>query len=95
NEMIAKGKDRVADLQAAGHVKANLYGEHELGGLHRLYVLIDEPSAYGLPAAPRYATSGVAAQWLSGVLTAGVLAAVPFWLLFKRQRAQEASEGGE
>jgi len=23
------------------------------------------------------------------------VAAVPFWLLFKRQRAKEASEGGE
>ncbi len=95
SEMIAKGHERVAALQAAGELKANLYGENELGGLHRLYVLTDEPSAYGLPAAPRYATSSVGAQWLSGVLTAGVLAAVPFWVLFKRQRAQEASGGGE
>jgi hypothetical protein len=63
--------------------------------LHRLYVLTDEPSAYGLPAAPRYATSTVGAQWLSGILTAGVLAAVPFWVLFKRQRAQESREGGD
>jgi formate dehydrogenase iron-sulfur subunit len=94
NEMLAEGKERVAALQAAGYAKANLYGEHELGGLHRLYVLVDEPAAYGLPPAPRYATSNVGAQWLSGVVTAGVLAAVPFWVLFKRQRAQEAGDGG-
>jgi formate dehydrogenase iron-sulfur subunit len=95
NEMLAKGKARVAALQAAGNAKANLYGENQLGGLHRLYVLEDEPAAYGLPPVPRYATANVGAQWLSGILTAGVVAAVPFWLLFKRQRALESSEGGE
>ncbi len=89
NEMIAKGKDRVAALQAGGSTGANLYGEDQLGGLHRLYVLTDEPSAYGLPGAPRLATSNVAGQWLSGILTAGIVAAVPFWLLFKRQRSEE------
>ncbi len=95
NEMLAKGKERVAALQADGLPKANLYGEYELGGLHRLYVLVDEPSAYGLPASPRYATANVSGQWLSGILTAGVLAAVPFWLIFKRQRAEEARGGGD
>jgi hypothetical protein len=29
-----------------------LYGEHEAGGLHRLSILLDEPSAYGLPEDP-------------------------------------------
>jgi formate dehydrogenase iron-sulfur subunit len=99
DEMIAQGKARVAALQANGHPKANFYGEYELSGLHRLYVLVDEPSAYGLPESPRYATANVAGQWLSGIVTAGVVAAVPFWLLFKRQRAAEAKEeisgGGE
>lgn len=98
DEMIARGKERVAALQANGHPKANFYGEHELGGLHRLYVLADEPSAYGLPESPRHATTNVAGQWLSGIVTAGAIAAVPFWLLFKRYRAAEAegqiSEGG-
>ena len=93
--MLVKGKERVGVLQASGFPKANLYGEHELGGLHRLYVLVDQPSAYGLPDAPRHATSTVGAQWLSGIVTAGIVAAVPFWLVFKRQRAKEASGGGE
>jgi formate dehydrogenase iron-sulfur subunit len=93
SEMIASGKDRVAALQAEGNARANLYGESQLGGLHRLYVLTYEPSAYGLPEAPRHATSTVAGQWLSGILTAGIVAAVPFWLVFKRQRAEEAQGG--
>ena len=92
NEMIAQGKARVAALRANGHPKAEFYGEHELGGLHRLFVLVDEPSAYGLPERPRYATANVLGQWLAGIVTAGVVAAVPFWLLFKRQRAAEAKE---
>jgi formate dehydrogenase iron-sulfur subunit len=99
NEMIAKGQARVAALQANGHPKASLYGERELGGLHRLYVLVAEPSEYGLPESPQHATANVLGQWLGGILTAGVVAAVPFWLLFKRQRAAEAKEetggGGE
>ena len=95
NQMIAKGKERVAPLQSAGWSKANLYGEYELGGLHRLYVLTDEPSAYGLPEAPRHATANVGAQWLSGIATAGIVAALPFWLLYKRQNAGEATGGGD
>ena len=98
-EMLAKGNARVAALQANGHPKARLYGAHELGGLHRLYVLVDEPSVYGLPESPQHATTNLLGQWLGGIITAGVLAAVPFWLLFKRQRAAEAKEetsvGGE
>jgi hypothetical protein len=37
-------------------------------------------------------------SWLSGIITAGILAVVPFWLLFKRREqlaAEELSEGGE
>jgi formate dehydrogenase iron-sulfur subunit len=94
-EMLTKANARVAALQADGHPKANLYGEDQLGGLHRLYVLVDEPAAYGLPESPRYATASVGGQWLAGIVTAGVVAAVPFWLLFKRRRAEEASGGGE
>lgn len=89
DEMIAEGRERVASLRANGHPKANLYGEDELGGLHRLYVLVDEPSAYGLPESPRCATANLPGQWLAGIVTAGAVAALPFWLLFKRQRAVE------
>jgi formate dehydrogenase iron-sulfur subunit len=46
-------RDRVAQLKADGHSGAMLYGESEAGGLHRLSILLDEPSAYGLPADPQ------------------------------------------
>jgi len=54
DELITQGKERVAALKAKGVSKAQLYGENEMGGLHVLYVLEDEPEAYGLPSAPRY-----------------------------------------
>jgi len=44
------------------------------------------------------ATRNLLGSWLSGVLTAGVVAALPFWLLFRRRQelaAKEISEGGE
>ena len=53
-ELILKGKERVAALQARGVSKARLYGEHEMGGLHVLYVLEEEPEVYGLPSNPQY-----------------------------------------
>jgi len=88
----------VQALRADGHPNATLYGEDELGGLHTLYVLTDRPSALGLPEAPQLATSTAVAQWLSGIVTAGVVAALPFWLLFRRKKElagqQSRGEGG-
>lgn len=97
-DLVAAAQDRVQLLRADGHPNATLYGEQELGGLHTMYVLSDRPSVYGLPESPQLATSTALAQWLSGIITAGVVAAVPFWLLFRRKKelaSQQSSEGGE
>lgn len=99
-ELIAAAHRRVQILVARyGYRSAQVYGEQELGGLHTIYVLTDRPSVFGLPEEPWLATANVAGRWLSGVIAAGVLAAVPFWLLFRRrqqiQAEQEAKvEGG-
>jgi formate dehydrogenase iron-sulfur subunit len=50
--LLAEAKTRVSELKAGGHSGALLYGEEEAGGLHRLSILLDEPSAYGLPEDP-------------------------------------------
>jgi formate dehydrogenase iron-sulfur subunit len=50
--LLAGAKARVEELQAAGHSDAMLYGEDEAGGLHRMSILLDTPSAYGLPDDP-------------------------------------------
>jgi formate dehydrogenase iron-sulfur subunit len=97
--LLAEGKQRVQTLKAAGQSAAYLYGDTELDGLHVLYILDDAPEVYGLPVDPRPVTAGTAGQWLSGVLTAGLVTALPFWFLFnrKKQLAAEAEskvEGG-
>ncbi len=53
-EVLNTAKARVTALRADGHPNANLYGETELGGLGRLYVLTERPSLYGLPENPQY-----------------------------------------
>jgi formate dehydrogenase iron-sulfur subunit len=50
--LLDQAKSRVSELQIEGYDKAMLYGESEAGGLHRLSILLDEPSVYGLPVAP-------------------------------------------
>jgi formate dehydrogenase iron-sulfur subunit len=52
-ELLDKAKERVAVLQDQGLSGVRLYGENETGGLHRLSILLDEPSAYGLPIDPQ------------------------------------------
>ena len=96
--LINEAYNRVTVLKGRGFTNVNLYGENLLGGLHQMYVLTDKPSVFGLPEAPGVATRNVVGGWLSGILTAGIVAAVPFWLLFKRKEelaAREVSEGGE
>jgi len=90
DEMVAQGKDRVAALQAQGVSKARLYGEREMGGLHVLYVLRDEPEAYGLPSEPQYPVMVTLWQKITqpvggvliGLTAAGLLAN---WLVARRK----------
>jgi len=50
--LLSGAKTRVSELKTGGHSGALLYGEHEAGGLHRMSILLDQPSAYGLPVDP-------------------------------------------
>jgi len=91
-DLIETAGKRVKELKAEGYPKSNLYGEKESGGLHILYVLTDRPSVYGLPEDPQVATSLSAFKWLSGIIAGGILAIVPFWLLFKRRNKIEVEQ---
>lgn len=90
-KLVFEGRRRVQALRAKGY-DAYLYGDKELGGLHVLYVLDDTPEAYGLPVSLKVTTSQTIGQWLSGIFAAGVIAALPFWFLFKRRREIEAEQ---
>ena len=91
-DLIEVAKTRVKALQTDGYSNTNLYGEHESGGLRILYILNDQPSVYGLPEAPQVATSQAVFKWLSGIIVAGVIAALPFWLLFRRKKQIEVEQ---
>jgi formate dehydrogenase iron-sulfur subunit len=87
--LLNTAKQRVQTLiMDYGYRRAQVYGEKELGGLHTLYVLTNNPTIFGLPEEPKVATAMVGSQWLSGVVAAGVIAVLPFWLLFRRRNNQ-------
>jgi formate dehydrogenase iron-sulfur subunit len=53
--MLAQAQTRVEQLKTDwGFPKANMYGDVQLGGLGRIYVLTAPPAAYDLPEDPRY-----------------------------------------
>lgn len=55
DELVAKAKKRLADLQAQGRKKARLYGADDtmLGGLNAFFLIEEEPEVYGLPREPK------------------------------------------
>ena len=95
DQLISEANQRIADLKAKGLSNTTLYGKNELGGLHAMYILDDTAEAYGLPESPQVASSTVIQKWLSGIVTAGVIAALPLWFVFKRRQELESrTQGG-
>lgn len=94
-QLIEWGKERVAQLQAMGYPKANLYGVDEMQGLHELYVLLESPEAYGLPVSP--ALSKTLTLWKYGLQPLGkaLLGAGVFGLLINFLAARRTFKGGQ
>lgn len=96
-QMIAAGKKRVETLKTRGFAAANLYGEEAVGGLGRLYVLIEKPETYGLPMDPQY--PAMAMLWQNVVQPLGkiaiggtVLGTFLAWLIIRRNIKMEEVE---
>ncbi|MFC1954017.1 4Fe-4S dicluster domain-containing protein [Chloroflexota bacterium] len=75
-KLLAEGRKRVQALKGKGYSNAYLYGDKELGGLHVMYVLSDNPAVYGLPVDPQVSAATIAWQnviqplgWALGGLT--------------------------
>ncbi len=97
--MLNIARQRVDKLRARGNAQARIYGETELGGLGRFYVLAAPPSAYGLPETPSY--PGLVNLWQSvirpfGYVATGltVLGLAANWIATRRARlaSVEASQ---
>lgn len=54
DEMLALAKTKVEKLKARGESEANIYGDTQLGGTGRIYVLKAKPEEYGLPKDPTF-----------------------------------------
>ncbi len=92
-EMLAVADARVALLKERGEAKAQIYNPEGVGGTGVIYVLTDDPEVYGLPADPKVSTADMVTKWLTGLITAGILTIVPFWMVFKAAEAE--GKGGE
>jgi len=97
NDMIAKGRERVLYLQKNGHPNANLYGDMLLGGLGRMYILLDKPETYGLPTSPASpALTHVWQDWVQPLVGASfgvtALAAITAFFIARRHIRMEEVE---
>jgi formate dehydrogenase iron-sulfur subunit len=71
-ELLDQAKARVEYLKGEGLNSAQIYGEHEAGGLGRLTILFGEPEAYGWPE--KLAAPAVGRAWQNIVQTVGAIA---------------------
>ncbi len=96
--MIAQARNRVQVLQSQfGFAQASVYGEAQLGGLGRLYVLTAPPAAYGLDPNPAYPIASTlwqrVLQPLGGVAFGATLAGlIAAWALARRNVRMEEVE---
>ncbi len=79
DELRERAEKRVADLQAAGVMGAQLYAEdpeNGVGGAGAFFLLLDEPEVYGFPPDPIVTTADLPRMWRhAGLAALGLLAA--------------------
>jgi formate dehydrogenase iron-sulfur subunit len=90
DQLQQRADQRLAQLQSMGRQQARLYGRDEstLGGLNAFFLLEDEPSVYGLPAAPKLPSRNLSVSGGLGVLAAA-LAGVAGLIAFRKKRIEK------
>ncbi|WP_303323514.1 4Fe-4S dicluster domain-containing protein [Actinomyces radicidentis] len=91
DEMVRMARERLAELHAQGHTEARLYGANPddgVGGTGSVFLLMDEPEAYGLPPDPEVTTADIASMFThAGVAgTAMIATALGMFVLNGRQK---------
>lgn len=94
DELEAHANQRLETLQAAGVADAQLYGADQngpLGGLNAFFLLVGDPSKYGLPEQPKLPQQNVVPDSVAAI---GAAVAVGLGAVFAfRDRGK--TEGGE
>ena len=90
-DMVAKARERLAELHAQGHTEARLYGANPadgVGGTGSIFLLMDEPEAYGLPPDPEVTTKDLGSMFTAaGFAGTGMIAvAIGTFLAFGRRK---------
>jgi formate dehydrogenase iron-sulfur subunit len=89
DELRERAEKRVADLQAAGVMGAQLYAEDPeggVGGAGAFFLLLDEPEVYGFPPDPIVTTADLPRMWKhAGLAALGMLAAAAASFLGRRR----------
>jgi formate dehydrogenase iron-sulfur subunit len=78
SELRERAEHRLAQLQAAGQEKAQLYladDDDGIGGAGAFFLLLDEPEVYGLPPDPVDTRRDVGEIWLAAGVAAATLGA--------------------
>jgi formate dehydrogenase iron-sulfur subunit len=80
-DLRTKAEQRVLELHAKGVTDAYLYGVDQPGteGLNAIFLLVDRPEVYNLPAEPVVPSKRVGESWMAmGAAALGILAAAVF-----------------
>src|SRR5699024_12290390 len=87
-EVMAGARERWRTLHSKGMIGSRLYGANErdgVGGTCSVFLLLDEPEAYGLPPDPRVPTADLPRMFSrAGIAALGMIAAAG--LAFARGR---------
>jgi len=78
DELKARAKNRVDELQHRGYADARVYDPQEtsVGGIHAFFVILGEPENYNLPPAPEVPTLYLKSAWTSALVSGAVLFAL-------------------
>ncbi|HEY1659225.1 MAG TPA: 4Fe-4S dicluster domain-containing protein, partial [Candidatus Sulfotelmatobacter sp.] len=79
-ELQARARNRVQELQQRGYEDARLYDPQEtsVGGVHAFFVILGEPENYNLPPAPEVPTSYLKSAWTSALICAVIALGIVF-----------------
>jgi formate dehydrogenase iron-sulfur subunit len=80
DELKARAKNRVDELQHRGYSDARVYDPQEtsVGGIHAFFVILGQPENYNLPPAPEVPTVYLKSAWTSALVSAAVLFAIVY-----------------
>lgn len=90
DELVQRGKEQVVKLIKSGYKNAQFYGDTQVGGLHKFYVLLGGPEEYELPREPRFVENSVLPDSLAS-LTAVLLMGMASMAAFRERTKKGGS----